>query len=49
MMKLSTMEVVKVRQGPRFSNRVINWIFCSDTLFGDDVYFSCFNCHISKE
>ena len=25
------------------------WIFCSDTLFADEEYFSCFNCHISKE
>ena len=48
------------RQGPRFSIQndyldLLFWyfwspkIFCSDTLFGDDEYFSCFNCYISKE
>ena len=41
---------IKNRESSRFSIRMVIWIFCSDTLlFGDDEYFSCFNCYISKE
>ena len=48
---ISCLSPIQARQGPRFSIRMIIWIFYSDTvllLFGVDMYFSCINCHISK-